>query len=148
MPTETGPYLQVATFCEMVIESKTGVISLINVVDRYTINTVGPSAPEEMPPQRIPWTLVLTFRSGEARGSERLRITPEDPNGIKRPSLELPVHFEGGNRGFNVVLKVDFEARGPGVHWFWIHLDNQFVTKVPLEVIYSRVTFGQTPLGR
>ena len=93
MASETGPYLQVATFCETVIESKTGVMSLINVVDRHTINTAGPSAPEDMPPQRIPWTLVLAFRSGEARGSAQLMITPEDPSGIKRKPVGIPVHF-------------------------------------------------------
>ncbi len=33
MSLETGPYIQAATFCENVIEDKTGVPSLIHLID-------------------------------------------------------------------------------------------------------------------
>ena len=74
MAFEKGPYLQIAAFCEQVIEDKRGMLSLINVVDRTTHSRGGPQAPEEMPAFDLNWKLVLSLKSGEARGSYPVRI--------------------------------------------------------------------------
>ena len=50
MSFEGGPYLITAAFCEQVIEDKSGVLSLIRIVDRMYITAQGPNAPDEMPP--------------------------------------------------------------------------------------------------
>lgn len=138
MKDNGGPYLAMAVFCEKVIKSDQGVLSLINIVDRHNVMAVG-DAPTDMPPQTINWFLVLSFRSGLASGSFQVKITPEDPGGIKGSgAFEVPIHLEGRNRGANVVAQINFKAEEPGIYWFWIELDGQFVTKIPLEVIYGR----------
>lgn len=139
MAFERGPYLILAAFCEQVIEDKSGVLSLIRVVDRMNITVQGPSAPDEMPPAILNWVLVLSMKSGEARGSHTLKIEPELPSGQRTAPMTLTPYFEGGSRGINIVTRVNFKLEMPGLYWFRITLNDQFLTQIPVEVIYSRV---------
>jgi hypothetical protein len=54
--------------------------------------------------------------------------------------VTLSVHFEGGTRGQNVVSRINMKLEMPGIYWFKLYLENQFLTKVPVEVIYSRTS--------
>ena len=143
MAFERGPYLNIAAFCEQVIEDKSGVLSLIRVVDRINITAQGPTAPDEMPPAMLNWSLVLTMKSGEARGSHTVKIEPELPSGIRLDPMLLSVHLEGGTRGQNVVSKLNMKLEMPGVYWFRILIEDQFLTQIPVEVIYSRIVTPQ-----
>ena len=139
MPFERGPYLSVAAFCEQVIEDKSGVLSMIRIVDRMNVTAQGPSAPPEMPPSNLNWTLVLTLKSGDARGSHEVKIVPQLPSGETMPPSVLSVHLEGGSRGANVISRFDMSLTMPGVYWFKIYVDDEFLTQLPIEVIYSRI---------
>lgn len=143
MAFDRGPYLSVAAFCEQVIEDKSGVLSLIRIVDRMTITAQGPTAPEEMPPAMLNWFLVLVLKSGEARGSQTVKIEPELPSGLRLEPTMLPVHLEGGNRGQNIVSKLNMKLEMAGIYWFRILIDDQFLTQIPVEVIYSKVMTPQ-----
>lgn len=142
MSFENGPYLQVAAFCEQVLEDKSGALSLIRLVDRLQITSQGPNAPEQMPESRLNWSLVITIKSGKARGSHPLKIQPVLPSGEALPPMNLSVHLEGENRGQNIVTRLNIPLKMQGVYWFKIYIDDDFVTQVPIEVIYSRI---QTP---
>ena len=139
MPFERGPYITVATFCEQVIEDKSGVLSLIRLVDRRNITTQGPDAPEQMPPTNLDWTLVITLKSGEARGTHPVKIVPELPSGETLSPFTLSVHLDGGNRGQSIISKLNMSLSMPGVYWFKIYVDDEFLTQIPIEVIYSRI---------
>jgi hypothetical protein len=148
MGFETGPFLTLAVFCEQVIEDKSGVLSLIRIVDRMYVSASGPMAPEEMPPTFLNWFLVLSFKSGEARGSHPIKIEPELPSGLRLEPILLSAHFEGGNRGTNIISKLNMKLEMPGVYWFRIYVDDQFATQTPVEVIYSRTVAPQSPTPR
>lgn len=139
MPFERGPYLTTATFCEQVLQEATGVISLIRIVDRMTITSTGADAPEEMPPAQLNWTLVITLKSGDARGSHPVKIVPQLPSGETKSPLIMSVHLEGDNKGQNIISRMTMDLEMPGIYWFNIYVDDQLLTKVPLEVIYSRI---------
>ena len=139
MPFDRGPYLSVAAFCEQVIEDKSGVLSLIRIVDRLDFIIQGPNAPEEMPVSNLNLTLVLTLKSGDARGSHEVKIVPELPSGETLSPSILSVHLEGGNRGADLISKFDMPLAMPGVYWFKIYIDGEFLTQTPIEVIYTRV---------
>ena len=145
MPFDKGPFLTVAAFCEQVIEDKSGVLSLIRVVDRMNISASGPTAPEQMPPATLNWTLVLCFKSGEARGSTPIKIEPELPSGIRLDPITVSAHFEGGNRGANIISRLNMKLEMPGIYWFRIYVDDVFATQIPVEVIYSRIVTPQPP---
>ena len=145
MPFDRGPFLTVATFCEQVIEDKSGVLSLIRIVDRMNITTQGPTAPDDMPPANLDWSLVLNFKSGEARGSLPIKIEPELPSGLRLSPTTLSAHFEGGNRGANIISRFNMKLEMPGVYWFRIYVNDEFLTQIPVEVIYSRIVTPQPP---
>jgi hypothetical protein len=145
MALERGPYLITAAFCEQVIEDKSGVLSLIRIVDRMNITAQGPTAPEDMPPATLNWFLVLIMKSGDARGSHPIKIEPELPSGIKLTPVELSAHFEGGNRGVKLISRLNMKLEMPGIYWFRIYVGDQFLTQIPVEVIYSRIVTPQPP---
>ena len=109
MSFERGPFLTLATFCEQVIEDKSGIVSLIRIVDRMHVSTSGPTAPEEMPATDLNWFMVLSFKSGEARGSHPIKIEPELPSGLRLPPFILSAHFEGGNRGQRIISRLNMK---------------------------------------
>jgi len=139
MAFEKGPYIAIAAFCENVIEDKSGVLSLIRIVDRLLITAQGPNTPEEMQPFPINWLLVISMRAGEVHGSRSIKIEPEEPSGLKLPPLVLSAHFEGANRSTNLITRVNIPLKMPGVYWFRIYVDEMFITQVPIEVIYTRI---------
>src|SRR5580658_3004071 len=75
MSIQGGPYLQAALLCEKALQETDGVISVIRIVDRWTVS--GPA--EDMPQTAIQATMVLMFKSGFHRGPGRLTITPTSP---------------------------------------------------------------------
>jgi len=142
MPTEGGPYLSIATLCERALQETDGVISLIRVVDRWTVN--GPT--EEMPDTAIQATIVVTLKSGFHRGAGRLTITPITPREVKLQAMDVPVHFEGDeDRGINVVAPMMFPVTEPGIYWFTIELDGQILSRIPLRVIYHQTPMVMQP---
>jgi hypothetical protein len=136
MSIQGGPYLQAALLCEKALQETDGVISVIRIVDRWTVS--GPA--EDMPQTAIQATMVLMFKSGFHRGPGRLTITPTSPRNATLPAIEVPVQFEGDeDRGVNVVIPMAFPVEEPGVYWFGVALDGQTVSHIPLRVIYHQV---------
>lgn len=147
MQFENGPYLQAACFCEQVIEDKTGVFSLIRIVDSLEGSATGPSPPDEMPPINYSTNLVVMAKSGSARGRRTLAVEVKKPSfQVEKIPLELTVHFEGGEKGHNVIIKLQYTIDQEGLYWFDLLLDGIKWTSLPLKVKYSRVvTAGQGP---
>lgn len=67
-PWKGGPYVQVAAFCEQVLQERDGVYSLIRIIDTVTQHSMGPDAPEQMPPITSNLKLVLMLKPGRAPG--------------------------------------------------------------------------------
>lgn len=139
MAFEDGPYLQAACFCDLVLEDKGGVLSLIRIVDSVVQTTRGPNPPEDMPPFMRSINLVLIMKSGRATGRSEIIVTPELPSGLKeKPLPPLSVHFAGEERGHNQIINLNYEFQMEGLYWFHVHLDGEFWTSIPMRVRYSR----------
>lgn len=138
----TGPYLQMAFFCEKVLEEKDGVSSAIRIVDRITHTATGPEPPEKMPPVPIALTAVISFKSGRARGRHVLKIRPETPSANRLAELSLPLQFEGEDRGAQAVMQVRLQAEEEGLYWFDVFLDDVLVTRMPLRIVYQPMKVG------
>jgi len=141
-PFEHGPYLQLAVLCEKALREADGVLSLIRVVDRVTHTARGSEAPEEMPEVRYPLTLVITLKAGTARGRHEVTVTPELPSGEQMPPVLTTVQMEGVSRGVNIVSQIDIPFKLEGLYWFNILFDGVLLTRVPLEMHYSRMVTG------
>lgn len=145
MSFEGGPYLQAGCFCETVIEDKTGALSLIRIIDTLTHTEAGPAPPEELVPFPFALKMVLMLKSGKARGRANLRIVPEMPTGASLDPVTLTVHFEGEEKGQNVITNVALTFEHEGLYWFKVYLDDTVLTAIPLRIRYNRVVVGATP---
>ena len=135
MTEPSGPYIQIAAFCERVLQEKDGVLTLVRVID--TINCYGPS--EKMPPMPLSFTTVLSFKAGFFQGKCNVRMRPVSPSVKPGPIAEFAVYFEGNDRGVNLILPTHFMADEEGIYWFEVSLEEALVTKIPLRVLYQRV---------
>lgn len=142
MAFESGPFLSMAFFCDRVIEGKDNVLSAIRIVDRWMHVIQGSEAPKDMPPVAVNLSLLIGFKSGTARGSHTLLVQSEQPSGIKGAALSFPVLFEGEDRGMNLNLQMAFQAEVEGLYWFDVKIDDQLVTRIPLRVVYQRLSVG------
>lgn len=147
MARPDGPYLMHAVVCERVLQEADGVLSLIRIIDRMSLNrqvTGLTGATEPAPPLQAPAAFPLTFaislRSGGFQGSLPLRVTVKTPSGFKWPEFQVSVFFEGDDRGANVLLPMQFPLQDEGLHWFVVELGGELLTRVPLRVINQTAT--------
>ncbi len=140
-----GPYVQAACFCEQVIEAKDGPLSLIKIVDTLWHQEVGPTPPEDLPAFQYQLKLVLMFKSGRAEGRHEVKVVPELPNGESETAVMQTVHFEGDEKGVNIVLQFVYVFRLEGLYWFKVLIDNELATKIPLRTRYRRVVMELPP---
>jgi hypothetical protein len=143
-PFEHGPYIQVAAFCERVLRETDGVLSLIRIVDVINHTEAGSNPPKDLTPFHYPLMFVLTLKSGKARGRHEIKIVPELPSGETIAPIIVTVQLEGGGRGTNVTSRVDPEYTMEGLYWFQVWFDEVLLTKVPLQIRYSRLVSGAT----
>ena len=139
MAFEDGPYVQAACFCDMVLQEQTGVLSLIRIIDVFEYTASGPNPPEDMPPTPYRFKLVLMLKSGNARGRYNLRVVPQLPNGVTKDSFIASTHFEGEEKGQNVILDMAFVFEVEGLYWFNVYIDNDKLTAIPFRAKYNRI---------
>lgn len=139
-----GPYLAYAVICERVLTEADGAVSLIRVIDRFTIR--GPA--ERLTPTLLSFWLAVMFRSGFQRGVMNLAVQPVSPSLVRLPAMDFPMHFDGDEeRACSVALPVQFLAEETGLYWFEVSLAGQLATKIPLRIVYLPMltTPGQGP---
>jgi hypothetical protein len=136
---DNGPYLNIATICEKVLQEKDETISLIRIVDRVTVTVAASSSPEVIPPMLLNLNAFLSFKSGTAKGRHTIKWVLEEPSGIRGSEQLLPALFEGEDRGANFILNLNVTVNQEGVYWFDIFLENQLLTRIPLRILYQRI---------
>ena len=137
-----GPFIQAACFCETVIEDKSGVLSLIRLIDTLIHTQAGEAPPEELPPFSHTFKLVIMLKSGDAKGRFNLRVEPELPNGSTEKNVIVTAYFEGEEKGQNIVADMAYLFKLEGLYWFNVFLDDKKLTSIPLRVKYNRVMIG------
>lgn len=137
-----GPFLAAALLCESVLQEKDGRLSVIRIVNRITHQAVGSDTSEKMPAITIKLTALISFRAGFARGSYNVKLRPTTPSGKRLPEVSLPILLEGEDRGHNLILPVQFQAAEDGVYWFDVLLAERLITRIPLRLIYRRITMN------
>jgi hypothetical protein len=142
-PPATGPYLQLAAFCESVLTEQNGVNSLIRVVDRITvpIHLLPEGAPH--PPYQL--IAAIAIKAGSARGSTEVTLRREAPSGLRETtSFSLTVLLEGEDRGIQINLPIAIDTREEGLYWFDVLVGGNLMTRMPLRVIHQEANLRQT----
>jgi hypothetical protein len=142
MEPSTGPYVQLAAFCERVLTEQDGVNSLIRIVDRiYPLVQAEEGSP---PPTPYNLTAVIGLKSGRARGNHQLTLRPEAPSGLRLPEFSVSVLFEGEDRGINVLIPLAVPTDQEGLFWFDVLVDQQLMTRIPLRVVHRTLSLRST----
>ncbi len=139
MSFDEGPYIQAACFCDQVIEAKDGSLSLIRIIDTLWHQEAGPNPPMDMPAFPFQIKLVLMLKSGRAEGRFEVNIVPELPNGETERAIMNTVHFEGEEKGQNMVVQFAYVFRLEGLYWFKVLVGNEKITAIPLRIRYRRI---------
>jgi hypothetical protein len=133
-------HLSIAIFCEKVLREADNVLSVIRVIDRF--NVFGPT-PEMKQPYTLPFTILVSFKSGILRGKQLLEIRPILPDGTEMQSFSFPMLFEGDDeRGNAVIAPMSFIAEVEGLYWFDVYLNGELVTRMPLRIAYQQAGFS------
>ncbi|GIU73726.1 MAG: hypothetical protein KatS3mg004_0813 [Bryobacteraceae bacterium] len=128
-----GPYLAYAVICERVLTETDGTISLIRIIDRFTIRGPSPS----LAPTVVSFWLAILFRRGFPRGVMKLTLQPTTPSGKTVAAMEIALHFEGDEEhGCQAALPVQFLVEEDGLYWFDVRLEGQLITRIPLRIVY------------
>jgi hypothetical protein len=130
----TGPWIAAALICEKVLMETNGLISAVRILDRY-IFILGPDSQPLAPVQPI--FFLITLKSGEARGSHRIKIEREDPSTMRSPIVETDLFFEGEDRGAQLVLNGQFEPTEAGLYWYDVVLNDRLITRMSLRAIFQ-----------
>jgi hypothetical protein len=143
MPEKSAmmPYVHVAAFCQTVLQEANGGLSLIRIVDRQLV--VGES--KEMQPSTVNLTLVVVLKAGNMQGSATLTIQPSKPDGSMMPAMNVPVLFEGNERGVGLVTPIGLVVNEMGLFWFEVQVDGVTLTRIPLRILYQQqqqITIG------
>lgn len=139
MSFEDGPYVTAACFCDVVLEDKSGVLSLIRIVDTLIHTEAAPEPPRDMPAFTHTMFLVVMLKSGNARGRYNMRVIPQLPDGSTENDVILTVHFDGEERGQNIIGQIPFQYTMEGYYLFKVMLEDELLTAIPLRVKYNRV---------
>jgi hypothetical protein len=113
--------------------------SLIRVTDRLLFQASGPDASEVMPEFLHDLIGFLSFKAGRAQGPVPMKITLTRPSGLTdtQPVWQGTVHFEGGTRGHNLLLRLRIRFMDAGPYWFNVYVQDKLITRMSYEVIYT-----------
>lgn len=128
------PYVQIAAFCQSVLQETNGSLSLIRLMDRYPV--IGPG--KEMQPTTINLTLVVVLKAGNMEGSATMTVKPQKPDGSAMPPMNVPVLFEGKERGVGLVTQIGLLINEAGLYWFDVLIDEVPLTRIPLRILYQQ----------
>jgi hypothetical protein len=131
------PYLELGTICERVLEEKDGVLSLIRMVDRFTITITGKEPPEKLPPLLRPLTIIMSWVGG--LGSHEAAFNIISPSGeTQRSPQSWSFTLNAINQGHNIIVTLPVSMAKEGVYWVEFILNDQVKSRIPFQVLYER----------
>ena len=131
------PYVAAACFCETLVEGKDNTLSIIRIVDTYTVPS---QRPEGVPEDAVPGILVtglIALKSGPVTGTHRIRLVLENSLRERKdisPEGGWPVVLNGDHHGVNLLLRFPLGVKNFGLCWFDVLFDDELLTRMPLKL--------------
>lgn len=142
-----GPYLNAALLCERVLHEKDEVLSVMRIIDRITITAVSAGSPvPDLPPSVVSFHLLLVLKSGFYKGNATVKLAIHSPSGATVGESSVDIFFEGDDRGVNLISPMQLQVSEDGLYWIDVLCSvgntESFFTRIPLRVVYQRVSQG------
>lgn len=130
------PYLKLGAICERVLEEKDSVLSLIRIVDTFTITVTGKEPPDELPQGVATLTIVMSWVGGLGRHEAAFDII--SPGGETQPSpRSWSFTLDSLNRGHNIIVTLPVRIKKPGVYWIEFILNDKIKSRIPFQILYE-----------
>ncbi|MCX7348489.1 MAG: hypothetical protein NTZ54_02870 [Alphaproteobacteria bacterium] len=141
-----GPFVQTAAICERVIRGVDGSVSIISLLDTWTVGAVGPGAPERMEPFDLNVAYVLSLKAGAALGRITVQLVIESPDGLRSPQGSFDATFTGDPAaGHTHIWDLRMHVEQEGLYWLdvvqstpGVSGQERLLTRSPLRVAYQR----------
>jgi len=131
------PYLKFGAICELVLEEKGGVLSLIRIVDKFTITITGKEPPDQLPQVIKTFTIIMGWVGG--LGNHEADFNIISPGGeTQRSPQSWSFTLDAINQGHNIIVTLPVRIVKAGVYWIEFILNDQVKSRIPFQVLYER----------
>ncbi len=132
------PLVLVACLCERVLTEADGVMSLIRIVDQYTVGAPPETVERLNPPLVI--TLVLQLKANGHVGKHNITLQLHGPTKSQEPQT-IEIDFpDRPLSGANIVIQSQVGmVKNFGEMRFDVRFDGEFLTSVPFRVLQAPV---------
>ena len=139
------PGVRAALFCERVIEAKSGILSLINVVDRVIGSFQEDLEPGAVPKIQISLMFVVMVDAVNLEGTHAVTLDLTFPSGRQALSgpVDLTTNFDG-KRAQNWMIQINLTTTEQGDHLAVVKFDGEELTRRRLSVLFQQVPTTQT----
>lgn len=136
-----------AAICENVLQDKDGVMSLIRVIDAFSIQAKSMPTGESIPPSVMPFFqptisfyIAIGFKAGDAKGRRRLRVILKSPSNNTIGETLVPFTFDTAKepRGTTMVLPMSLAIKEDGMYWIDVFVNDVLMTRIPLRVGFDQ----------
>lgn len=136
MPGPIEPYLKLGAICERVLQEKDGVLSIIRMVDQFTLTVAGKEPPDQLPEGEALLTIVMSWVGGLGRHEAVFNIV--SPSGEAQPSpRSWSFTLDAINRGHNIIVTLPVKIRREGIYWIEFILNGQVKSRIPFQIQYE-----------
>ena len=131
------PYLKYGVICEQVLAEKDDVLSLIRIVDKFTITITGKEPPDQLPEVIKVMTIVMCWAGG--LGTHEAVFNIQSPGGETQPSPQSwSFNLDALNRSHSIIVRLPVRIEREGVYWVQFVLDGEVKSRIPFQVVYQR----------
>jgi hypothetical protein len=131
------PYLKYGVICERVMQEKDDVISLIRIVDKFTITITGREPPDQLPEAVKVFTIVMCWAGG--LGTHEATFNIQTPGGEVQPSPQSwSFNLDALNRSHSIIVTLPVRITKPGIYWVQFVLNSEVKSRIPFQVLYER----------
>jgi len=131
------PYLKYGVICERVLTEKDGVLSLIRVVDRFTITITGREPPDQLPEGIKGMTIAMCWAGG--LGTHEAAFNIQSPGGeTQRSPQSWSFNLDALNRSHGIIVRLPVRIKREGVYWIEFVLNGEVKSRIPFQVVYQR----------
>jgi hypothetical protein len=133
-----GPYVQAALLCERVVQESGGRVTIVRLLDRVVVRTAVAASPAQIRPTIVSCHAVVILKTGSRPGNYKLRLVLTSPTKRKLREFSVDINLpDEEDKGVNIVMPIQFEAKEEGVYWFEVRLDGEELplTKTSLRLV-------------
>jgi hypothetical protein len=141
---ESLPYVTAALLCESVIEDKSGVLSVIRIIDRAEVelqstdSAVLKSLTEKGVVPTLQVKSLISIKSGPLSGKFNIHIEGQKPSGKRSHLHTIPVELKGGDSGSNLVISIVIAVDEDGLYWFDVFFENKLLSRMPITIVRGK----------